>query len=170
MYFVRESEQKEVNVANSRGGLTLVEIVLVVGIIGLLAVFIIPAVNRAVRNRENVQAARKLQTAVEAFELCAAESTTNAYPAESSQGVVPTVMADYYFPYFKIDWWSAPTELGGNWDWDVDRDGFHLSVSIVAPTRSQTQMQEFDRLIDDGDLTTGRFQQVGTRYHYIIED
>lgn len=149
-------------------GFTLIEALLVVAILGLLVAFIIPAVNLAARSRENAQAAHKLQTAVEAFELYAAE--TGGYPADRTPGVIPPEMADYYFPYFKIDWWGDDTELGGSWDWDNGYDGFNFSVSICNPTRSQSQMQEFDRLIDDGDLTTGNFRQVGTQYHYIIED
>jgi len=148
-------------------GFTLIEALLVVAILGLLVAFIIPAVNLASRSRENALAARKLQTAVEAFELYAAE--TGGYPPDRTPGVIPPEMTDYYFPYFKIDWWGDSTELGGSWDWD---NGYHFnfSVSIAVPTRSQAQMQEFDRLIDDGDLTTGNFRQVGTQYHYIIED
>ena len=105
---------------------------------------------------------------MEAFELYAAE--TGGYPPDKGPGVIPPEMVDYYFPYFNIDWWTGTTELGGNWDWDNGYDGFNFSVSISSPTRSQSQMQDFDRLIDDGDLTTGNFRQVGTQYHYIIED
>jgi len=151
-----------------RFGFTLVEILLVVTIVGMLAALIIPAVNLAARSRENVQAARKLQIAVEAFELCAAE--TGSYPADRSPGVIPPEMANYYFPYFKIDWWGNVTELGGAWDWDAGYHGFKFSVSICNPARSREQMEELDRMIDDGNLGSGSFRQVGTQYHYIIED
>ena len=150
----------------NRRGMTLVEILLAVTIIALLSAFIIPVVNVAVRSRENAECANKLRTAVEAFELYAAE--TGGYPDDQTPGVTPPEMAAYYFPYFKIGWWGDTTELGGNWDWD---NGYHFkfSVSISAPTRSEAQMTDFDRLIDDGDLSSGNFRKVETQYHYIIE-
>ncbi len=140
--------------------------VLAMAIIGMLAVALIPAINLALRSRQNAECARKLRAAVDAFELFAAE--TGSYPAERSSGVVPPEMADYYFPYFKITWWDEITELGGRWDWDAGSD-FKYSVSISAPTKSASQMTEFDKLIDDGNLSSGNFRQVNMQYHYIIE-
>ncbi len=150
----------------NRQGMTLVEVLLAAAIIALLAAFIIPAFNVAVRSRENARCASKLLAAVQAFESYASE--TGSYPADKTPGVIPPEMAGYYFPYYKIDWWDDSTELGGQWDWDNDYH-FALSVSIAAPAKSSTQMIEFDRLIDDGNLSTGNFRQVGTQYHYIIQ-
>jgi prepilin-type N-terminal cleavage/methylation domain-containing protein len=152
--------------ANQRG-MTLVEVLLVLAIIALLSVFLIPAINAAIRGRENAECARKLRAAVEAFSLYAAD--TGGYPADKNSGQIPPEMADYYFPYFKIDWWSETTALGGRWDWD---NGYHFnfSVSISVPTRTQEQLTEFDRMIDDGDLNSGNFRKVETQYHYIIEE
>jgi hypothetical protein len=79
-------------------------------------------------------------------------------------------MESYYFPYFKINWWGAATELGGRWDWDVGYHGFAQSVSIWNPIASPEQLVEFDRLIDDGNLATGLFRKVGAQYHYIIRE
>jgi prepilin-type N-terminal cleavage/methylation domain-containing protein len=149
-------------------GFTLVEILIAVTIIGMLAAFIIPEIVMSLRSRENAECSRKLRTAVQAFELFSQE--TGGYPADRSPGVIPPEMADYYFPYFKIDWWGNATELGGRWDWDAGYHGFKFSVSICNPARSREQMDELDRMIDDGNLGSGSFRQVGTQYHYIIED
>jgi prepilin-type N-terminal cleavage/methylation domain-containing protein len=151
-----------------RKGFTLIEAMIAVSLIALMVAIIIPAVDLAKRSRENAQAARKLQTAVEAFELYAAE--TGGYPADVGPGVVPPEMENYYFPYFKISWWEGTTELGGSWDWDAGYHGFNFSVSICAPGRSQEQLEDFDQLIDDGNLNTGRFRKVDAQCHYIIED
>lgn len=150
-----------------RRGFTLVEILLAVVIIGMLAAFLIPAFNYAVRSRGNAECARELRVAVEAFDLYA--SDTGSYPADRYPGQVPPEMQAYYFPYFKIDWWGETTPLGGHWDWD---NGYHFkySVSISSPTKSTKQLTEFDRLIDDGDLNTGNFRRVGRQYQYIIEE
>jgi prepilin-type N-terminal cleavage/methylation domain-containing protein len=147
-----------------KNGFTLVEMILAVSLIGLLAVLMIPAVNQAVRSRQNAECANKLRTAVQAFELCKAE--TGAYPMESTAAE----LTDYYFPYFKIDWWDKETGLGGHWAWEVNSDGIAFSVSIRAPTASEKQLKEFDRLIDDGDLDSGTFRRAGNTYHFIVEN
>lgn len=151
-----------------RRGMTMVEMMLVVVIIGMLAAFILPAFNQAVLSRKNAQCATKLRTAVAAFELYRSE--TGGYPADQIVPSETTVaaMQAYYFPYFNIDWWGAATELGGRWDWDVGYN-FKVSVSIYQPSASQEQLTDFDKLVDDGNLSTGFFRKVNTQYHYIIE-
>jgi prepilin-type N-terminal cleavage/methylation domain-containing protein len=151
-----------------RNGFTLIEVIIAVSVVALMMAILIPAVNFARENRENALVASKLQTAVEAFELYASE--VGSYPADVGPGVIPPEMQNYYFPYFKINWWTLTTEVGGNWDWDVGYHGIDFSVSICAPTRSQGQMEALDRAIDDGNLNTGTFRKVDDQYHYIIED
>jgi type II secretory pathway pseudopilin PulG len=150
--------------------MTLVEMVLVITIIGLLAALLLPAFAQAMRSRQTAECARKLRIAVDAFELYAAES--GSYPPDQTvpgELSVPA-MEDYYFPYFKINWWGDSTELGGRWDWDAGYHGFNFSVSIWSPAAPAEQMLELDRLVDDGNLNTGNFRQVDSQYHYIIED
>lgn len=149
-----------------RLGFTLVEMLLVVTIIGMLAAFLIPVVTQSIQNRQNAQAASKLRTAVAAFTLYRSEM--GSYPADKNPGQIPPEITDYFTEFHINDWWSSPTELGGGWDWD---NGYHYkySVSISAPTKSIEQLTDFDRLVDDGNLSTGNFRQVGTQYHYIIE-
>ncbi len=74
-----------------------------------------------------------------------------------------------FFDYFDIDWWAEVTEIGGKFDWD---NGYHFpySISIHAPTQSQSQLEDFDKMIDDGNLSTGNFRAVGNHYHYILEE
>jgi type II secretory pathway pseudopilin PulG len=135
-------------------------------IIAMLASFLFLAVTHAIRSRENAQAASKLRTAVMAFTLYRSE--LGRYPADKTPGQIPPEMTDYFYEFNIDDWWGSPTELGGGWDWD---NGYHFkySVSISAPTKSSDQMTDFDKLVDDGNLSTGKFRQVGTQYHYIIE-
>jgi type II secretory pathway pseudopilin PulG len=149
--------------------MTLVEILLVVGIIGLLAALLVPTVNVAIRNKENAQCASRLRSGVAAFELY--HSEMGGYPPDQ---VVPSqttvaAMADY-FSSLNIDWWGEATSLGGRWDWDVGYHGFAASLSIWNPTKSAVQLTDFDRLVDDGNLATGKFRKVDSQYHYILQE
>lgn len=152
-----------------QAGMTLVELMIVIAIIGLLAVVMVPAINMAMQYHDNSDVAHKLRTAIQAFELYRSEE--GGYPADQ---VVPseTTVADMadYFDYFGIDWWGEKTKIGGRWDWDVGYHGFAASVSIWSPSVTQKQLEKLDKMVDDGGLTTGSFQLVGTQYHYILED
>ncbi|MCU0856801.1 MAG: type II secretion system GspH family protein [Pontiellaceae bacterium] len=151
---------------DSKQGMTLVEILMVVGILAVLAAVLIPVTRIALRSRENARAASKLRTAVLAF--TSYRSEMGSYPADRTPGVIPPEMAGYFAEMNIDDWWTSPTELGGYWDWDNGYN-FKYSVSIAAPTKSVEQMTDFDRLVDDGDLSTGTFRKVGVQHHYIIE-
>jgi prepilin-type N-terminal cleavage/methylation domain-containing protein len=149
-----------------RYGFTLVEILLAVTIIGILAALLIPAYNLAIRSRQNAQAASKLRTAVTAFELYASEN--GSYPADVDRGVVPPEMVSI-FSSMHINWFPEVNSLGGRWDWGKNRLGALATIAIASPTVAQSQMIEFDKLIDDGNLNTGRFRQDDDHYFYIIK-
>lgn len=152
-------------------GMTLIEIVITVSIIGLLAAFIVPVVNSVLERRNAARAASKIRIAVNAFELCLAEE--GSYPLDKNPAQIPPEMTGY-FADLGIDWWGSKTPVGGRWDWD---QGYHFaySVSISAPTASSKTMKDLDAMLETGDnergnLTTGNFRQVGTQYHYILEE
>lgn len=149
--------------------MTLVEIAIAIAIIAMLAAFLIPAFNVALRHRQNAECASHLRRAVAAFELYRSEM--GGYPPDQ---VVPTqttvaAMADY-FSSLRIDWWGETTSLGGRWDWDIGYHGFAASISIWKPTVSTAQLTEFDKLVDDGNLSTGKLRLVSTQFHYILEE
>ncbi len=146
--------------------MTLVEVLITVSLIAMLSAFLIPAVSQSLQQRENGLTASRLRIAVNAFELCLAE--TGAYPEDVSRAVVPPEMTDY-FRDLEIDWWPEVNALGAKWDWDKNNN-FAYSVSMVDPAASKKQLRKFDALVDDGDLTAGTFRKVGTRYHYILEE
>lgn len=153
--------------AGCKKAMTLVEILIAVAVIGLLAALMVPAFNLAFRSRQNAQAASRLRTLVAAFELYASEN--GSYPADVNRAIVPTGMAPY-FSSMGITWFAATTSLGGNWDWGRNQLGALATIAIASPTVSRSQMEEFDRLIDDGNLTTGRFRLTGVHHYYIIRE
>lgn len=157
------------NVHKQHQGMTLVEIMISVSLIALIFVVAIPLVSLGIRSKENAACASKLRRAVAAFEMYRSEM--GRYPPDQvvpSQTSIPA-MANY-FSDLSIDWWGDETELGGRWDWDIGYHDFAASLSIWQPSASEKQLIEFDRLIDDGDLDTGKFRKVSTQYHYILEN
>jgi prepilin-type N-terminal cleavage/methylation domain-containing protein len=146
-------------------GFTLVEIMIVVSIIALLAVMSLPSFLRARQHAQNAKFMNGLRVATDAFQMYAMEH--NAYPADVNRAVVPSGMAMYFGPTFD---WTKPTPIGGNWDWDSGVFGFVAGVSVVGSPADTAQMTEVDAKIDDGDLSTGAFQNTaGDRYTSIIE-
>ncbi len=144
---------------SSRRAFTLVEVLVVVSILGIIAAFVFPAINRAVRYKENAEIANKFQQAILAFELYYEEN--GKWPANRSPGVMTPELEDYYFPYYGVDWWTDDTGVGGDWDWD-DISG--SCVVCLADyfndfTISEEQFLELDRMLDDGDLSKGNFQR-----------
>ncbi len=145
-----------------RRAFTLVEVMVVVSILGIIAAFVFPAINRAMRYKENSEIAQKFQQAVLAFELYYEEN--GKWPANRSPGIKPPNM-DYYFDYYGIDWWDKQPVIGGDWDWDdLSYNGTNYCVVCIADvyndfTVDTDQLEDLDRMLDDGNLSKGNFQR-----------
>jgi prepilin-type N-terminal cleavage/methylation domain-containing protein len=149
----------------SREAFTLVEIMIVVAIICLVAVIAVPSFLRARQRAQNTKFINALRVASSAFDTYAVEH--NSYPVDVNRAIVPPGMTSYFDSTLN---WTLPTPIGGNWDWDKDVFGFKAAVSVVSPTASAQQLTEIDTAIDDGNLTSGRFQALPNgRYSCILE-
>lgn len=148
-----------------KGGFTLVEIMIVVAIIALIAVLALPSFMRARQRARDAKLENALRIAAGAFEMYSAEH--NRYPDDEMPGVVPAGMAGYFGT--KLNW-TAPTPVGGTWDWDNGVLGIKFGVSIDSPTADDAEMQSVDAAIDDGNVATGAFQHInGDRYTVLLE-
>ncbi len=147
-------------------GFTLVEMMIVVAIIALLAAVAVPGFLRARQRSQNAKFINGLRVASDAITMYAIENG-GRYPADVNRGVVPPGMASYLDQSFD---WTARTPIGGRWDWDFGRPGAKAAVSVVQSDASLAQLRDIDQMYDDGDLTTGRFQDLGDdRFADIIE-
>ena len=150
---------------SNRAGFTLVEIMIVVVIIGLLAALAIPAFQRVRENAQSTRFISDLRTFAQAFETYAMKN--GGWPPNAGTGVVPTGMSG---ELKDAAWTTAKNSGGGRWNWDRNNYGGAAVISAANVTASDAQMTAIDAKIDDGDLTTGRFQKVSGRFCYILEE
>ena len=143
---------------------TLVEIMIVVVIIGLLAAMAIPAFNRVRESAQNSRFISDLRTFSQAFETSSMKN--GAWPANAGTGVVPSGMSG---ELSDAAWTTAKTSVGGRWNWDLNLNGNAAGISVTNVTASDAQMTAIDAKIDDGDLSTGRFQKCSGRFTLILE-
>lgn len=147
-----------------RAGFTLVEIMIVVVIIGLLATMAIPMFGRVREHTQNSRFISDLRTFAQAFETYAMKN--GDWPPTAGTGVVPAGMSGE----LRDSAWNTPkNSVGGRWNWDRNNYGGAAVISTTNVTASDAQMALIDAMIDDGDLSTGNFQKVSSRFAYILE-
>jgi len=155
-------QPKPPGVHRRNSGFTLVEVMIVVTIIGLLAALSLPIWTRARQNSRCNAFINDLRTGIEAAQRCAFEE--GAWPAEVAAGAQPPSMA----PYWSSKYWLNPTPLGGQWDWEAGKPGVVAGLAVTNPAEV-TLMQTVDEKYDDGNLSTGKFQNLNGGYVYILE-
>ena len=145
-----------------RSGFTLVEILFVVIILGILATTVLANIKGSNREAENATFAKNLKSFMTLFDMQYQRS--GIYPADATPGVAPVEMADALGGTN----WSTPTPVGGQWDWDENVFGVTAGVSVFQPGRTAAEMAEIDALVDDGDLSTGRFRSRTDGYIFVM--
>ena len=140
---------------------TLVEIMIVVVIIGLLAALAVPALKRVQQKAISKGYLNDLRQICDAAERYALEAGT--FPPNGTAS-----LHDNLRGYVPDKLFRATTPLGGVWDWDYDQNGFSVCVSVWQFTAGDEQLLDIDRAIDDGVLTSGIFQKMGSKVVYVL--
>jgi len=144
--------------APRKAAFTLVEIMVVVVIIGLLAAIALPAFQRVRRQSLATRYANDFRQIAEAFLRFSLENGT--WPAGTTlEGEKPSDMPDGYLParYFET------TPMGGGYTWS----GSSGRIRLRSTQATDEVMQKVDAILDDGDLSTGKFSRILTGgYHY----
>jgi len=140
-----------------------VEIMIVVVIIGLLAAIAIPAFQRVRKNAQSAHFASDMRTFSQQLEIFIFES--GEFPEDSSSGQIPSGFEEY----IRASDWNAGPMIGGVYDVEFDSYGVTSAVGAHGYTIPDTDLTEFDRKFDDGDLSTGYFRQLDSdRYYYVL--
>lgn len=131
-------------------------------IIGLLAAMGIPALLRIKTKSEYTTAVSDLRTFSAAFDTYSMEQ--GVWPAETASGVIPVGMEDR----IRADAWTKTTLGGARWDWQNSVSGITASIAMTGGDISDAQLAEFDSLLDDGNISTGRFRRAGGSPTFVI--
>ena len=147
-------------------GFTLIELMVVIAIIGIIAAIAIP-------NFISYRKKAKIAKVVSNFKYF--EKGFIAYAID--EGDFPNdshiVLPDLpkMEQYISSTVWNQARPLGGTYNWEGPDNYPYAGISIFGATAPQKDLRLLDSLIDDGDLTQGKFRQTPNgRYTYVIAE
>ena len=147
-------------------GFTLVEIMIVVGIIGLLAALALPSFAKSRLNAKVSAQMNDLRILEDAFQLYAMEN--RGFPVVNwLPGVLPAGMDKYV----RGDIWSLPPPAGGRYCWATwtPPSGPMLYLIVLAQKPDPAVMRLVDQRMDDGNEGTGRIRNMAPNYVLVVE-
>lgn len=146
---------------NIQSGFTLLELMIVVSVIGVLAVVGLPAYQDYLFRAKLPEMALHMDSFKK--RLYEYRSVYGVYPPDTH--VDPP--AEVSMP----EYWYEETLLGGNYNWEGP-DGYpYAGISILGATAEERHIVYFDRMLDDGNLSTGTFRLTPNgRYTWILEE
>ena len=142
-------------------GFSLLELMVTVAVVALLTMVALPSYENYRSKTEISEMVGPLLAMADKVRVY--KLKTGSYPADNNLDSPPGIDMGSY--------WGETTKLGGNWDWEGPDFYTYAGIAISSHTATDAEIQMLDSMIDDGDLSTGKFR-LGTsgRPTYIIED
>lgn len=153
----------------ARRAFTLLEVLIVVLILGVLAGIVVVTIDNTKDSAAQVAFGTSVQYLARQGYVYYVR--TGEYLEDSSSGRLPSGFEAYVS---RSDFESA-TPIGGVWDAEdaSDFDGVVSAIGVhfqqASDRKDDAYMTEVDAIIDDGNLSTGKFQKIASdRYYYLI--
>jgi prepilin-type N-terminal cleavage/methylation domain-containing protein len=151
--------------SKAKRGFTLIEMLITVSIIGLLAAMAIPTFIKVTKKSRVTAFSRDIKTLASASETYIMES--GVWPPDTSAGVFPNELAGYFAKRF----FESSTTMGGKWDYEEFSSGITSGIGVHNPNLDDSEFANVDAVVDDGNLSTGRFRKLSdTSYFWVIAD
>ena len=156
---------------SGEAGFSLLELSVVVFVISLTAALAVPALKRVNLEARSTVVANDLRVFAGAFQAYAHDHG-DWPPDAGGPGEFPPEMAGY----LSQTSWTRTTPIGGRYSWEPNslQQGERLYAVIVISTlgndkvtSDRLQLEDLDRKVDDGDLTSGNFR-LGYRNYPIF--
>ncbi len=142
-------------------GFTLVQLMFSMSIGSIVMAVCVPKVEQVKRQARATIIVSDMRTFASTFEAYAHEK--GDWPAETAAGEIPPELAGQ----LASTAWQRVTPIGGQYNWDNNqqhvgvryRAALSISETSIAPLPvDQDMLLEIDKLMDDGNLSTGNFR------------
>ena len=150
-------------------GFTLIELLVAIAILGLLAAMAIMSYSSYRERAKLGVIATDLRTFGISFE--AYNSTYGCYPPDSHNESPNNLKNGYGTEnYLPIGAWINPPYWGGFYKWEGPDNYPFAGISLFNTSATNSTMVRLDQLMDDGNLSSGKFRTESGRYTYIVSD